>query len=155
MSDEPRRRSDGSTLPDDETTPMNPGFTGPGEYAPAGEAQGQNETFTAEQIAGAFGVEIGRVHKAMQGEFGLGEGGRVDSRQAQGLAEVLLGDQPLDQREAALMQLGAYTPRSDHEWGSGETAPGEESDRLQKRGLENDEERSFDDNRHPPESTEG
>ncbi len=28
------------------------------------------------------------------------------------------------------MQLGAFTPRSDQDWGLGETAPGEESDRF-------------------------
>lgn len=105
-------------------------FTGPGEYIPAGEGQGIGATFTAQQVARAFDVEIQRVHRAMKGEFALDAEGRVDSKQAQQLAEALLGDQALDAREAALMQLGAFTPRPDQDWGLGETAPGEESDRL-------------------------
>lgn len=119
------------------------GLDDTGEYTPAGEAQGQYEDFTPEQVADAFGVEIGRVHKAMEGEFGLDPDQNVGSVQAQTLAEVLLGDQTLDQQQAALMRLGAYTPRPDHDWGFGETAPGEESDRLVHRGKGNDEERSF------------
>ena len=55
----------------------------------------------------------------LAGEFGLGADGRVDSRQAQHLAEVILGDQPLAEQEAALMRVGAFTPRPDHGWGSG------------------------------------
>jgi len=106
------------------------GSTVPGEYAPAGEAQGQGALFSADRLAGAFGVEIDRVHRALDGEFGLGPDAEVDSKQAQQLAEVLLGDLPLDRRQAALMQLGAFTPRPDQAWGMGETAPGEESDRL-------------------------
>ena len=100
------------------------------EYAPAGEAQGQGARFTAPQVAGAFNVDVERVHRALAGEFNLGTDAGVDSRQAQHLAEVLLGDLPLDQQEAALMQLGAFTPRPDQVWGMGETAPGEESDRF-------------------------
>ena len=100
------------------------------EYTPAGEAQGIGASFAADQVAQAFGVALERVHRAMAGEFGLDAGARVDSRQAQHLAEVLLGDQPLDQQQAALMQLGAFTPRTDQDWGMGETAPGEESDRF-------------------------
>lgn len=106
------------------------GIVGPGEYAPAGEAQGQAATFEAAAIAGAFGVNPDRVERALAGEFGLPPDGRVDSRQAQHLAEVILGDQPQAEREAALMQLGAFTPRPDHGWGIGEAAPGEESDRV-------------------------
>jgi hypothetical protein len=106
------------------------GKVSPSEYAPAGEAQGSGETFTAEQIAAAFEVAVGRVERALAGEFGLGPEARVDSRQAQQLAEVLLVSQPLADRLAALMRLGAYTPRPDQEWGFGEKAPGEESDRL-------------------------
>jgi hypothetical protein len=106
------------------------GLTGPGEYRPAGEAQGQGATFSADDVAGAFEVAVERVHRAFDGEFGLDAGGRVDSREAQQLAEVILGDQPLDIQQAALMKLGAFTPRTDHDWGSGETAPGEESDRI-------------------------
>lgn len=106
------------------------GTVAPGEYAPAGEAQGQNASFGADQIAAAFGVAIDRVHRAFAGEYDLGPDGRVDSRRAQELAELILGDEALDVREAALMQLGAFTPRADQNWGMGETAPGEESDRF-------------------------
>jgi hypothetical protein len=106
------------------------GIVGPGEYAPSGERQGEGQSFTAEQISDAFAVDIGRVRRALAGEFGLPEIGHVDSLQAQHLAEVMLGDQPLAEREAALMRLGAFTPRPDHDWGIGEAAPGEESDRV-------------------------
>jgi hypothetical protein len=113
---------------------INAGLEAPGEYAPAGEAQGEDARFSAEQIARGFEVEIDRVHRAMSGEFGLGADGRVDSRQAQHLAEVILGDQPLAEQEAALMRMGAFTPRPDHGWGIGETPPGEESDKLEPAG---------------------
>ena len=105
------------------------GITAPGEYAPAGEAQGEQATFPADQVAAAFGVDIERIHRAMQGEFGLGPNDHINSKQAQPLVEVI-GDLPLDRQEAALMQLGAFTPRPDQVWGMGETAPGEESDRY-------------------------
>ena len=107
--------------------PIEAGMVAPGEYAPAGEAQGIGEHFTASEVAAAFGVEIDRVHRAMAGEFSLGSDEQVDSRQSQQLAEVLLGDQPLDGQEAALMKLGAFTPRRDQEWGHGEKPPGLES----------------------------
>jgi hypothetical protein len=110
-----------------------------GEYRPAGEDQGG--TFTAEQVATGFGVDISRVHAALEGEFGKGPDGKVDSREAQHLSEVILGDKPLAEREAALMELGAYTPRPDHEWGLGDKAPEDESDRLVRRGDQGDEER--------------
>ena len=100
------------------------------EYAPAGEAQGQGSRFSAPQVAAAFGVELQRVLRALAGEFNLGPEAATDSKQAQQLAEVLIGDLPLDRQQAALMQLGAFTPRGDHDWGMGETAPGEESDRF-------------------------
>jgi hypothetical protein len=106
------------------------GLAAPGEYVPAGEAGSEAATFTAEQIAAAFAVANERVHRALAGEFGLAPADRVDSRMARHLAEVILGDLPLDQREAALMRLGAFTPRVDHDWGIGEAAPGEESDRV-------------------------
>lgn len=106
------------------------GQIAPGEYVPAGEAQGLGMTFTADQVAVAFKVAVDRVQRAMAGEFNLQADGRVDSRQAQELAEVILGDEDLAEREAALMQLGAFTPRPDQDWGLGETAPGEESDRY-------------------------
>jgi hypothetical protein len=100
------------------------------ERAPAGEDQGIGARFGAEQVAAGFGVAVERVHQAMEGEFGLGPDATVDSKQAQLLAEVLIGDLPIDRQEAALMQLGAFTPRRDDDWGLGDTAPGEESDRL-------------------------
>ena len=113
---------------------INAKLVAPGEYAPAGEAQGEDARFSAAQIASGFAVEVDRVHRAMSGEFGLGANGRVDSRQAQHLAEVILGDQTLAEQEAALMRVGAFTPRPDHEWGVGETPPGEESDKLEPAG---------------------
>lgn len=126
---------------DQASQPLSAGMTGPGEYTPAGEGQGENSTFTADQVAHAFDVEVDRVHHAMEGEFGLGADDTVDSQQAQQLAEAILTDRSIDLRQAALMNLGAFTPRTDHDWGSGETAPGEESDRLEHRGTESDEER--------------
>lgn len=110
--------------------PIDAGIVAPGEYAPAGERQGEAATFSADEIAQAFDVATARVQRAMRGEFGLGPDDRVDSREAQHLAEVILGDLPLAGREAALMQLGAFTPRADHGWGIGEAAPGEESDKV-------------------------
>jgi hypothetical protein len=106
------------------------GLTAPGEYAPSGEAQGERSRFTAAQLAAAFDTSVERVERALTAELGLGSVERVDSRQAQQLAEVLLFNLPLAEREAALMRLGAFTPRADHDWGIGEAAPGEESDRV-------------------------
>lgn len=105
--------------------------TDTGEYIPAGEAQGQNSRFTADQVAAAFEVEVDRVHNAFQGEFQLGAGATVDSRQAQQLAEVIIGDLPLDRQQAALMTLGAFTPRSDEDYGRGQADPDDESDKLE------------------------
>jgi len=99
-------------------------------YLDAGEQGGEFATFTADQVAGAFGVSVERVHRAMAGEFNLPPEARVDSRQAQDLSEVLLDDRPLDEREAALMQLGAFTPRPDQEGYIGEVPTGDESDRM-------------------------
>ena len=107
------------------------GFVAPGEYVPSGEAQGIVRTFGLDELAAAFGVPAERVAAAMQGEFGLAIGARVPSAQAQELAEALLTDAPLDAREAALMSLGAFTPRPDHSWGVGEAAPSEESDKVE------------------------
>jgi hypothetical protein len=101
-----------------------------GAPLPAGERQGINAAFTAAQIARAFDVDPATVERAIAGEFGGSPEARVDSRQAQRLSEVLLFDQPLENREAALMQLGAFTPRPDEVWGIGDEPPGEESDRL-------------------------
>lgn len=99
-------------------------------YLAAGENQGLRAEFSAAQIAQAFGVAVEHVGRAMAGEFGLAGDAPVDSRQAQHLSEVLLSDQPLDEREAALMRLGAFTPRPDQEYGLGEIPTGDESDRL-------------------------
>ncbi len=110
--------------------PIAAGRTAPGEYAPAGEAQGELAHFTADEVAAAFGTDIKRVERAMAGELHLAADGRIDSQQAQQLAEALLTDLPLAEREAALMRLGAFTPRPDHAGGFGEKAPGEESDRI-------------------------
>ena len=108
------------------------GLVAPGEYAPAGEAQGVGRTFTAAEVAAAFGVALARVQQAMSGEYALAPDARVQSRQAQYLAEVILGDLPQAERDAALMRLGAFTPRRDHDWGIGEAAPGEESDKVKE-----------------------
>jgi hypothetical protein len=102
-----------------------------GEYTPAGEDQGKYRTFTARQVADAFGVAVERVHNAFEGEFGLATDGKVTSHQAQQLAEIFLGDLPLDGQQAALMKLGAYTPRPDDtEATATPKAPGEQSDKL-------------------------
>ena len=113
----------------------------PGEYRPEGENQGIDATFTSEQVAEAFEVAPDRVLAAFQGEFDLGPNASVDSSQAQQLAEVILGDNPLDEREAALIRLGAYTPRADHDVGLGEKSPGDESDRLKRTANTADGER--------------
>jgi hypothetical protein len=120
-----------------EDRPIAAGLVGPGEYAPAGEAQGESATFAACEVAAAFGISEERGLAALAGEFDLPPTSRVDSRQAQRLAEALLVDRPLAEREAALMRLGAFTPRPDEAWGLGEKAPGDESDRLipLSRGL--------------------
>ena len=123
-------------MSDTGTTPIQTDLSDKGEYAPAGEAQGVDATFSADQVAGAFDVAKDRVLRAIDGEFGMGPDGQVDSRQAQHLAEVIIGDQPLDKQMAALMQLGAYTPRSDEVYGRGEAAPSEESDKLERQGDE-------------------
>jgi hypothetical protein len=98
-------------------------------YIEAGEGNDGSARFSLGRIAAAFGVSEERVQRAMRGEFGLGPDAQVESTMAQHLAEVLLGDQPLDRREAALLQLGAFTPRSDAAWGPGSGPPAEESDR--------------------------
>lgn len=104
-----------------------------GEYTPSGEDQGKYRKFTAEQVAEAFGVEVGRVRNAFSGEYGLDSDGKVTSAQAQELAEIFLGDLPLDGQQAALMKLGAYTPRSDDiEASATPKARGEQSDKLRE-----------------------
>ena len=104
-----------------------------GEYTPAGEDQGKYRKFTASQVAEAFGVDASRVVNAFEGEFNLGADDRINSQQAQELAEIFLGDLPLDGQQAALMTLGAYTPRPDYtEATATPKAPGEQSDKLRK-----------------------
>lgn len=102
-----------------------------GEYTPAGEGQGKYRTFSADAVASAFEIDVDRVHKAFSGEFGLGPDDKISSRQAQELAEIFLGDLPLDGQQAALMKLGAFTPRPDDtEATATPKAPGEQSDKL-------------------------
>lgn len=102
-----------------------------GEYTPAGEGQGKYRKFTAKQVADAFGVDESRVHNAFKGEYNLGADGTISSAQAQELAEIFLGDLPLDGQQAALMKLGAFTPRfDDTESTATPKAPGEQSDKL-------------------------
>lgn len=104
-----------------------------GEYTPAGEDQGRYRKFTARQVADSFGIEIQRVRNAFEGEYGLGPDGQITSHQAQDLAEIFLGDLPLDGQQSALMKLGAFTPRSDDtEATATPKAPGEQSDKLRK-----------------------
>jgi hypothetical protein len=101
--------------------------------APKGETNAPNLQFTAGMVANAFDVEQERIERAMRGEFGLNADDVISSHEAQQLAEIVLAERPLGEREAALMRLGAYTPRSDVEWGLGDTFKGEESDRLSAR----------------------
>lgn len=101
-----------------------------GERMAAGEDQGVDARFTAARVAEAFEVDLRRVERALEGEFELEPDTEVDSRQAQHLSEVIMGDLPMDIRQAALMRLGAFTPRPDDAWGVGDTAPGEQSFRL-------------------------
>jgi hypothetical protein len=101
-----------------------------GVYIAAGEAEPTRQFVTAEQVAQAFGVDRQRVLRALGAEFGLGPDARIDERIAHDLSELLLTDQPLDKREAAMMQLGVFTPRRDAVEGIGSEPPGEESDRL-------------------------
>jgi hypothetical protein len=58
------------------------GLTEPGEYAPAGEAQGELSSFSAQQLDSAFSVDVTSVQRAMAAELGLGNAEPVDSRQA-------------------------------------------------------------------------
>jgi hypothetical protein len=110
------------------------------EFVPAGEEDGVTDTFSLIDIATAFEVDPSRVHRAMIGEFGRDDV-EVDSRQSQHLVEVLLGDLPMDRQTAALMKLGAYTPRADHATGLGEKDPADESDRLVRNADSDDGER--------------
>lgn len=90
---------------------------------PAGEDQGVGLRFSAADLAEAFGVTTDRVERAMAGELGRLPADQVDSRQAQRLAEALLADAPLAEREAALIRLGAFTPRPDVMDGIGDDPP--------------------------------
>lgn len=114
-----------------------------GEYTPAGEGQGKYRKFTAREVADAFEVEERRVHDAFKGEYNLEPDGKITSTQAQELAEIFLGDLPLDGQQAALMNLGAFTPRTDDtEATATPKARGEQSDKVrpsQEGGEELDE----------------
>ncbi len=110
-----------------------------GEYVPAGEDVDPGRTFDADEIAAAFAVDPARVERAITGEFG--SEATIDSRAVQHLAEVMLADKPLPDRQAALMVLGAFVPRADHDTGLGEKDPSEESDRLVRNSDEPDGER--------------
>lgn len=102
-----------------------------GEHDPPGEISGVHTLFSAQAVADAFQVDIERVRRAFAGEFHFGPDAAVDSRQAQHLTDVILGDRPQAEQEAALMRLGAYTPRRDTiEPSVFEKPPGELSDRL-------------------------
>jgi hypothetical protein len=101
------------------------------DSGPTGATPAPGNVFTAGQIAEAFSLSQERVERAIREAFGPRAVGGVNDKQAQDLAEELLADRPLDQREAALLTLGAFTPRADDAWGLGDKAPGEESDRLQ------------------------
>lgn len=90
-------------------------------------------TFTIDQIATAFEVAPDRVQRAIAGELHLRSDHHVTSKQAQQLAEVLLGDQPLDEREAAVSRLGAFSPRYDDAWGKGDNPDDEPGERLSDR----------------------
>ena len=107
-------------------------------YIEAGEDADESATFTIERIASAFEVAPGRIQRAVEGEFAPGMD--IDARMAWHLTEVVLGDLPQDRRVAALMRLGAFTPRSDASEGIGHGPPDEESDRLSVRaGVPADE----------------
>jgi hypothetical protein len=109
-------------------------------YIQAGETAKDRTHFSADRIAAAFGIERERVVRALMGEFGLGPDGLVDAQMAQRLAEVLLADFPMDERQAALMQLGGFTPRHDASEGIGDGPPAEESDRQAAvAGIPDDE----------------
>ena len=117
-----------------------PHRTPEGMYIEAGEDVSPARRFSADEVANAFGVEKERVLRAMRGEFGLGPEATIDDKQAQDLVEVLFGDLPFDQREAATMKLGAFTPRRDAEYGLGSGPPEVESDRESaKAGTPPDE----------------
>lgn len=105
------------------------------EQALPGEDQGESASFSLEDVAKAFGVGLDRVSAAVEGEFGAVAGKGIDSRRAQHLAEVLLGDRPQAEQEAALMALGAYTPRHDAtEATAEEKLAGEQSDKMRRFG---------------------
>jgi hypothetical protein len=119
------------TRNDRQAGPRRNSATSDREYTPGGETQSQSHSFSADEVARAFGVEIDRVYDAFAGEYQKGTDATIDSKQAQHLAEMLLGDHPLDNQAAALMKLGAYTPRYDTlEPSVLEKQPGEQSDRL-------------------------
>lgn len=99
------------------------------EHDPPGEDQGEHSDFSADQVARAFDVGRERVVRAFDGEFRIDDSGLIDSRQAQHLADVLLADKTQEERDTALIKLGAFTPRRDTIAPSvSEKAPGEIDD---------------------------
>lgn len=117
---------------------------------PVGEEQGEGARFTVDEIASAFKVAVDRIERAVAGEFGASRDDRFDSQAVQHLAEVVLGDQPIDQRQAALMTLGAFTPRTDADYGLGDARPDEESDRQAARADVPATERASNRSSHDP-----
>lgn len=119
-----------------------------------GSAEGpitpDTDTFTVDQIANAFDVAPERVQHAIAGELHLRSDHHVTSKQAQQLAEVLLGDQPLDQREAAVARLGAFSPRYDDVWGKGDNPEDEPGERLSDRTGAGDGEATSPRSSHDP-----
>jgi hypothetical protein len=107
---------------------------------PHGEGNNPLTEFAPVDVATAFEVDIDRIERAIRGEFGLEPDASISSYQAQLLAEVVLAERPIAERQAALMRLGAFTPRSDLEWGLGDTYRGEESDRLAGSATQPDDE---------------
>lgn len=100
---------------------------------PAGEGESPRKTTTVDEVAAAFGVDRERVAKAVFGEFRIGADSVLSARQVQHIAEVMLADQPLGVRTAAVMETGVYTPRPDDDFGLGSGEPSEESDRQAAR----------------------
>ena len=101
---------------------------------PSGEDQGIAMRFSAAEIADAFAVGLDRVERALAGELGRFPGDHVDSRQAQDLAEALLADRPLAEREAALMQLGAFRGCTNR--GGGDVAMAAHRNAIIREGLQ-------------------
>jgi hypothetical protein len=105
---------------------------GESEYIPAGERADARASFAVNELAEAVGVDRTSVEREAAAA-GLAVAGGVDNRAAQVLVERLMRDRPLPDRQAALMRLGAFTPRSDTVEGVGDVPSPEESDRQAAR----------------------